>query len=107
MNRMVELNKSPTSEGKVKLPRDEELIGGGMFGDVFRFKEGKHYFAVKKILKQQLKHNIEQERELLELVHHRHIIKYLYSYTEGSVLCIVMEYADRLVMIELTFSRMT
>ena len=75
----------------------EEYIGEGAFANVYRFKnfqKGK-YLAVKKIYQHHLKTNISMEKDLLELVEHKHIIKYHYSYFEGPLLCIVMEYADK------------
>ena len=75
----------------------EEYIGEGAFANVYRFKKfqkGK-YLAVKKIYQHHLKTDISREKDLLELVEHKHIIKYHYSYFEGPLLCIVMEYADK------------
>ena len=75
----------------------EEYIGEGAFANVYRFKKSQKgkYFAVKKIYQHHLKTNISMEKDLLELVEHKHIIKYHYSYFEGPLLCIVMEYADK------------
>ena len=60
-------------------------------------KEEKYVFAVKKILQHRLQDNISHEKDLLELVCHKHIIRYYSSYYEGPVLCIVMEYADKYI----------
>ena len=74
---------------------DEEFIGEGSFGNVYKFSKKGKVFAVKKILQRRLQDNITHEKDLLELVYHKHIIQYFYSYYDGPVLCIVMEYADK------------
>ena len=74
---------------------EEEFIGEGSFGNVYKFNKKGKVFAVKKILQHRLQDNISHEKDLLELVCHKHIIRYYFSYYEGPVLCIVMEYADK------------
>ena len=74
---------------------EEEFIGEGSFGNVYKFNKKGKVFAVKKILQHRLQDNISHEKDLLELVFHKHIIRYYFSYYEGPVLCIVMEYADK------------
>ena len=82
---------------KLEFVANEEYIGEGAFGHVYRFKKAQKgkYLAVKKIFQHHLKTDISREKELLELVEHKHIIKYHYSYFEGPLLCIVMEYANK------------
>ena len=81
-----------------KIHGEEEFIGEGSFGNVYKFKNKRgKVFAVKKILQHRLQDNISHEKDLLELVCHKHIIRYYSSYYEGPVLCIVMEYADKYI----------
>ena len=58
---------------------DEEFIGEGSFGNVYKFSKKGKVFAVKKILQRRLQDNITHEKDLLELVYHKHIIQYFYS----------------------------
>ena len=72
---------------------DEEFIGEGSFGNVYKFSKKGKVFAVKKVPNTDM--DIRQEKELLEMVDHGFIIKYHASYREGRLFCIEMEYADK------------
>ena len=47
---------------------EEEFIGEGSFGNVYKFNKKGKVFAVKKILQHRLQDNISHEKDLLELV---------------------------------------
>jgi len=69
------------------------LIGSGAFGTVFKDTENGKDVAVKKISKS--KPEAINEKELLESVIHSRIIRYHRFYNEGSMLCLVMEFANQ------------
>jgi len=69
-----------------------EFLGEGAFGKVYKVTKVGKVFAVKKVPNTDM--DIRQEKELLEMVDHKFIIKYHDSYREGPLFCIEMEYAD-------------
>jgi serine/threonine protein kinase len=70
----------------------EEYIGQGLFGKVYKSVKTGQTFAIKKLYN--TSPDAENEKERLRQVDHPCIIKYHYSYTEGPLYCICMEYAD-------------
>ena len=71
---------------------EEEYIGGGAFGDVYKIVKNGKNFAVKKM--RNANQDALKEIELLKMVDHRFIIKYHSCFFENPI-CIVMEYADQ------------
>jgi len=68
-------------------------IGEGTFGKVYKMEENGEVFAVKEI--SALDPKAKREQAMLESVKHKHIIKYIRTFTEDDRLNIVMEFADR------------
>ena len=71
----------------------KQKIGEGTFGKVYKMEENGEVFAVKEI--SALDPKAKREQAMLESVKHKHIIKYIRTFTEDDRLNIVMEFADR------------
>ena len=71
----------------------KQKIGEGTFGKVYKMEENGQVFAVKEI--SALDPKAKREQAMLESVKHKHIIKYIRTFTEDDRLNIVMEFADR------------
>ena len=69
-------------------------LGSGYFGNVYLAKKGGRCYAIKKVVNTEM-NTARQEIQILKRVDHRNIIKYYGHYMERSVLCIVLEYADK------------
>jgi len=69
-----------------------QKIGNGSFGQVYKIEENGKTLAVKEI--SALDPKAKREQDMLETVQHKHIIKYVRTFTDGNCLNIVMEYAD-------------
>ena len=79
----------PTPQPSTK----KQKIGEGTFGKVYKMEEHGQVFAVKEI--SALDPKAKREQAMLESVKHKHIIKYIRTFTENDRLNLVMEYADR------------
>ena len=69
-------------------------LGSGYFGNVYLAKKGGRCYAIKKVVNTEM-NTARQEIQILKRVDHPKIIKYYGHYMERSVLCIVLEYADK------------
>ena len=69
-------------------------MGSGYFGEVFLALKGGRCYAIKKVVNTE-QDTAQQEIRILKEVDHPNIIKYYGHYMERSVLCIVLEYADK------------
>jgi len=82
-----------------KVYKFEKLIGGGNFGTVrlaHRLSDPNVKYAIKSILKQNIKKDVkllEEELEILQQVDHPNIIKFHESYIDARYIHIVMELA--------------
>jgi|TARA_B110000285_G_C15100998_1_gene605003 serine/threonine protein kinase len=78
----------------------QKLVGGGNFGTVrlaHRIKEPNIKYAVKSILRQNIKKDVcllEEELAILQQVDHPNIIKFHESYIDHKYIHIVMELAE-------------
>jgi hypothetical protein len=86
-------NASSTSQPQLPTAKKQKLIGKGTFGKVYRWEETGMVFAVKEIPVTDPKAKLEQT--MLETVQHKHIIKYIRTFTENGMFNMVMEFADR------------
>ena len=86
---------SPTPQPSTK---KQKLLGEGSFGKVYKMEEDGQVFAVKEL--SALEPKAKREQDMLESVKHKHIIKYIRTFTADDRLNIVMEYADRGSLLE-------
>jgi len=83
---------SSTPSTAILTSTKRQKIGNGAFGQVYKIEENGKTLAVKEI--SALDPKAKREQDMLETVQHKHIIKYVRTFTDGNCLNIVMEYAD-------------
>ena len=83
---------SSTPSTAILTSTKRQKIGNGAFGQVYKIEENGKTLAVKEI--SALDPKAKREQDMLETVQHKHIIKYVRTFTEDDRLNIVMEYAD-------------
>ena len=83
---------SSTPSTAILTSTKRQKIGNGSFGQVYKIEENGKTLAVKEI--SALDPKAKREQDMLETVQHKHIIKYVRTFTDGNCLNIVMEYAD-------------
>ena len=71
----------------------KEYLGGGAFGEVFKVTKNNKTFALKKV--ENTNEKAFQEVDILKMLDHKNITRFVDYFTSGGTLCIVMEFADR------------